>query len=233
MSTITTKNKLIPYALPFELFAKWLDEAKQVKGEKWPNAMTLATATKDGMPSARTILMQRHKVGAIGWYTNYNSRKGCEIEENPRAALLFYWNQLERQVRFEGKVIKASKEESDEYFATRPKESRIASIASQQSQVLEGGLEQLKQEVDQVRSQFVVKNDDKNNSNDDGGDVVLGDVPRPEDRMGMYWLIPSKIEFWQDGEWRLHKRDVYEIVENKTHGDEECLPGWKHYNLYP
>src|SRR3989338_4222968 len=159
MSSATTNKNHVDFAFPFKLFDKWFQDAKEAKGEVWPNAMSLATATPDGMPSCRTVLMQRHDIdrGRIAWYTNYTSRKGDEIESNPRAAVVFYWNKLQRQVRMEGDVVRGTKEESDEYFASRPRDSRIASIASSQSKILEGGTAQLNQEVAELKAKFQTK----------------------------------------------------------------------------
>lgn len=237
MSSSTTTLSIVEFAHPFTLFDKWFQEAKEAKGEVWPNALSLATATPDGIPSVRTVLMQRHEIGRVAWYTNYTSRKGEELDANPRAAILFYWNKLARQVRMEGTVVKGTKEESDEYFASRPRDSRIASIASAQSKVLEGGTAQLNAEVEEMKKKFRVEVDpDAQRQQKDGEDasenapvVQLLDVPRP-DHMGLFWLTPHKIEFWEEGAFRVHTRNVYDLVE--TDGDSKTK-AWKHYMLYP
>jgi pyridoxamine 5'-phosphate oxidase len=121
---------------PIDLFRRWFDEA-MASGSRLPDAMTLATATRDGKPSARMVLLKQVDGQGFVFYTNYRSRKGQELAENPRAALVSYWVQLDRQVRVEGEVERISAAESDEYFRTRPRESQLGAIASPQSEVIE------------------------------------------------------------------------------------------------
>jgi pyridoxamine 5'-phosphate oxidase len=223
-TTAKAAAAIFEFAHPFLLFDKWFTEAKNAQGEAWPNAMSLATSTPDGFPSCRVVLMQKHEIGRIAFYTNYTSRKGEELAANPRAAVVFYWNKLQKQVRMEGVVSKGTKEESDLYFASRPRESRIASIASKQSKILEGGKEQLAAEVMAVRKSFEEK---KEIENDEEEQVQLLDVTRPE-HMGLYWITPSKIEFWHEGEFRVHNRSVYDLFEQ-----EEGKKMWKQNMLYP
>src|SRR5947209_884211 len=122
---------------PFEQFHQWFTEALAAHLTE-PNAMTLATAAPDGQPSARMVLIKGYDARGFVWYTNYDSRKGGELERNPRAALVFYWAELERQIRIEGRVEHVTGEESDAYFQSRPHGSQIGAWASQQSQVIAG-----------------------------------------------------------------------------------------------
>jgi len=175
---------------PLNLFRRWFDEAI-ASGSRLPDAMTLATATKDGKPSARMVLLKQvHEQGFV-FYTNYNSRKARELDENPYAALVCYWVQLDRQVRVEGRVERVSATESDEYFRTRPRESQLGAIASPQSEVI-GGREFLERRFSDFEGMYRDRA-----------------VPRPA-HWGGYRLNPETIEFWQNREGRLHDRILYE-----------------------
>jgi len=175
---------------PIKQFSHWYDAA-WAAGIKLPDAMTLATATGNGKPSARIVLLKNVDQGGFVFYTNYDSRKGAELSDNPRAALVFYWTELDRSVRIEGRVSKISAEESDAYFATRPRESRLSSLASAQSRVL-SNREELDRRFEELRKQF------------DGRPI-----PRPE-QWGGYRLEPDAIEFWQQRYARLNDRILYE-----------------------
>ncbi|HEY6119837.1 MAG TPA: pyridoxamine 5'-phosphate oxidase, partial [Pyrinomonadaceae bacterium] len=122
-------------ATPFRLFETWFADAQLAEVEM-PEAMTLATASREGRPSARMVLLKGFDEGGFVFYTNYKSRKAAELEDNPYAALVFFWAQLEYQVRVEGTITRTSEEESDKYFQTRPRESQIGAIASPQSEVI-------------------------------------------------------------------------------------------------
>ena len=168
---------------PVELFQEWFDEARAA-GVDVPEAMTLATADAEGRPSARMLLLKGADERGFSFFTGYESRKGRELEANPRAALVFYWRPLGRQVRVEGTVRRLSAEESDAYWATRPPRSRAAAAASRQSEPIASRAE-LEAEFERLLP----------------GD----DVPRPE-RWGGYVLEPEAIELWQHRDDRLHDR---------------------------
>ena len=175
---------------PISLFEGWFSEAV-ASGIKLPEAMALATASRAGVPSVRMVLLRGLEDGRFAFFTNYESRKGRELDRNPRASLLFYWPSLERQVRIEGTVRKLTRRESSEYFQTRPRESQLAAWASAQSSVIPSR-EVLEAEFDRARTRFDGK-----------------EVPCPR-FWGGYQLIPNQIEFWQGREHRLHDRRCYE-----------------------
>ena len=172
------------------LFQRWLHEAKAV-GIHLAEAMTLATATPEGKPSARLVLLKGADERGFVFYTNYRSIKARELDSNPQAAMVFYWPQLERQVRVEGKVERTSAEESDAYFKTRPRDSQIGALASPQSDVI-ASREALQEKADQIEKLYKGR-----------------DVERPE-HWGGYRLHAERIEFWKGRPGRLHDRILYE-----------------------
>jgi pyridoxamine 5'-phosphate oxidase len=174
---------------PFTQFGAWFDEVAQADIRE-PNAMTLATATPDGRPSARMVLLKGVDARGFNFFTNYESRKGNELTANPRAALVFFWVQLERQVRVEGRVERLSTEESDAYFASRPEGSQLGAWASQQSAILpdRGPLEA---RYEELRAQYEGR-----------------EAPRPP-FWGGYRVVPETVEFWQGRVNRLHDRLRY------------------------
>jgi pyridoxamine 5'-phosphate oxidase len=174
---------------PFKQFEKWFEEAKAA-GIEEPNAMTLATATKDAKPSIRTVLLKGVDERGFVFYTNYESRKGRELAENPNAALCFHWQPLERQVSIMGMVEKVSREESEAYFRSRPLTSRYGAWASHQSEVIAGKTELLKRAAEMALK------------------YPTGDVPCPP-FWGGYRLLPDEIQFWQGQPSRLHDRFRY------------------------
>lgn len=175
---------------PLRQFARWFEEATAA-GEAEPNAMTLATSTADGRPSARVVLLKGIDANGFQFFTNTSSRKGDELSANPRAALVFFWPTLERQVRVEGRVEELTRAESAAYFVIRPRESRIGAWASQQSSLIPSR-EWLERAVAETTRRF--------------GD---GDIPLP-DQWGGYRVLPDQIEFWQGRENRLHDRILYQ-----------------------
>lgn len=193
---------------PHLLFASWLKEAEALEPND-PNAVTLATATPDGRPSARVVLLKGHDARGFVIYTNRQSRKGDELELNPRAALLFHWKSLRRQVRVEGAVSRVSDAESDAYWASRSRDSRLGAWASDQSRALDAR-ETFENRVEEARARF-----------------EDGDVPRP-DHWGGYRVAPERIEFWQDRAHRLHERRVF--TRRTADGADG---GWDLGMLYP
>jgi pyridoxamine 5'-phosphate oxidase len=171
---------------PLVTFHEWFEEARAA-GVEVPEVMTLATAGADGRPSARTLLLKSADERGFTFFTGYESRKGRELADNPRAALVFYWRPLGRQVRVEGAVRKLSQEESDAYWATRPLRSRAAAAASRQSEPIESR--------DALEAEFERQ-------------LALGEPPRPE-RWGGYVLEPELIELWQHRDDRLHERLMF------------------------
>lgn len=173
----------------------WFDDARKA-GIHNAEAMTLATTTARGIPAARIVLFKGMVRGGFAFYTNYGSRKAQELDSHPRAALVFHWDPLERQIRIEGRVTRCTPAESDKYFATRERGSQIGAWASHQSSEITGR-RQLERQVAEVEKRFA-------------GQIV----PRPE-FWGGYRVVPTRIEFWQGGEHRLHDRTVYALKAGK------------------
>jgi len=188
---------------PIEMFSDWLAEAERMEPAD-ANAMTLATATPDGAPSARMVLLKGADEAGFTFYTNLGSDKARELDANPLAALCFHWKSLKRQVRVSGRAERVDDAEADAYFSSRPRASRIGAWASKQSQSLESRFE-LEKRVAEYTAKFHV-----------------GEIPRPEFWSG-YRIVPDKIEFWSDQPFRLHERLVF----------SRAADGWTTETLFP
>ncbi|MGF6182451.1 pyridoxamine 5'-phosphate oxidase [Massilia sp. UYP32] len=188
---------------PIDQFTAWFEQALKAEVNE-PNAMSLSTVAANGRPSSRIVLVKQFDARGFSWYTNYDSKKGSDLRENSVAALLFFWSELERQVRIEGRVERTAPEESDRYFRSRPLKSRLSAIASKQSAPI-ASRAQLEQNYDVVAQ-------------------GAGEDPARPDNWGGYRLIPDRIEFWQGRRSRFHDRIVYERREDG---------GWTRQRLQP
>jgi len=188
---------------PFTLFDEWFAEARAGEPNE-PEAMAVATTGSDGQPSVRIVLLKAHGPAGFTFYTHEQSAKGEDLAENPRAALLFHWKSLCRQVRIEGRIERASDAEADAYFATRERDSQLGAWASDQSRPLESRAT-FERRFDEVKQRFAGQ-----------------DVPRPA-TWGGYRVVPDRIEFWTAREHRLHERRLF-----ARSGD-----GWSEGLLYP
>lgn len=189
---------------PFKQFQVWFDQALAAQLPE-PNAMTVATVTKSGNPRARVVLLKNFDERGFVFYTNYHSNKAQELADNPQAAIAFWWAELERQVRIEGRVLKVSDRESDEYFHSRPFNSRLGAWASEQSQVIESR-EVLEQSLQDLKTKYENQH-----------------IPRPP-HWGGFRVIPTAIEFWQGRPSRLHDRLLYSLLDDGSWQIERLSP---------
>lgn len=194
---VTSLSELI------DRFNQWLEEAEELEPND-PTAVALATASPDGQPSVRMVLLKAADERGFVIYTNYESQKGSELLANPKAAMCFHWKSLRRQVRIEGRIEQVAKEDADAYFSSRHRDSRIGAWASQQSRPMEDRFS-----LEKAVAKYALK-------------YAVGDIPRPD-----YWsgfrLVPEKIEFWRERPFRLHDRKVYKPSDQ----------GWHEEILYP
>lgn len=189
---------------PLTLFAAWFDEAERARNIL-PNAMAVATCGRDSRPSVRFVLLKQHDSRGFVFFSNYESRKGKEMEENPQVAAAMFWNDPRRQVRIEGHVIRLPEPESDAYFATRDRGSQVGAWASPQSRVISGPA-QLRSEIHALEESFSGQS-----------------IPRPGN-WGGYVIVPTRIEFWTEGQSRLHDRILYSRSENGAWSTERLAP---------
>jgi pyridoxamine 5'-phosphate oxidase len=189
---------------PITQFRLWFDAAV-ASGSRLPESMTLATATLEGKPSARVVLLKHVDAAGFVFYTNYRSAKAQELDQNPQAALVFYWVGIDRQVRVEGRVERVSAAESDEYFKTRPRESQLGALASPQSEVIESR-EVLEQRLRTLEREYQDR-----------------EVERPA-HWGGYRLKPDRIEFWENRPGRLHDRIAYDLQTDGSWSIKRLAP---------
>ncbi len=198
-------SKICDYSAPFQKFKEWFDEAQAHKEIIEPTAMCLSTVGEDNKPSSRMVLLKKYDERGFCFFTNLTSRKGRELKNNKNVALCLYWGALGRQIRIEGEIEKVSQKEADDYFASRRRGSQIGAWASKQSHAMrcwsdfERRLDEFTQEFDDLQ------------------------IPRPPFWSG-FRVKPQYIEFWQEGEFRIHKREVYKKLAND---------GWQVQMLYP
>jgi pyridoxamine 5'-phosphate oxidase len=192
------------FSEPFLRFESWLNEACANKNIIEPTAMCLSTVNESGAPSARMVLLKKFDSHGFCFFTNLNSRKASEIKVNSRVALCFYWGILGRQVRIEGKVEEASSQEADDYFASRRRESRIGAWASKQSQTM-NNWQEFDTRIAEIENKFAGQ-----------------DVSRPKFWSG-FRVVPNKVEFWEEGDFRIHRRTLYSL-ENKAWNVELIYP---------
>uniref|UniRef100_V5ICS0 pyridoxal 5'-phosphate synthase n=4 Tax=Ixodes ricinus TaxID=34613 RepID=V5ICS0_IXORI len=215
----TLLEKDLPTLNPIELFEKWFLEVKEGGLMYESNAVALSTTTKTGFPSSRMVLLKGYGPDGFVFFSNYNSRKGKELEENPNGSLLFYWDRHHRQVRVEGTVERTSADVSDKYFHSRPRDSQLSAAVSRQSHVIESRA-QLEEEYAALRE----KHSD-----------VFREVPRPVE-WGGFCLRPLRMEFWQGHSSRLHDRIVFRKVpqdEKPVPPTVAAAPGWHMERLAP
>jgi pyridoxamine 5'-phosphate oxidase len=192
---------------PFVQFRRWYDDA-EAHGQLHPDTMVVATSTPEGRPSARMVLLRGFDERGFCFYTNFESRKGDELTDNPQAAIALHWPEVQRQVRAIGRVERVADEEADAYWYARPRSSRISAWASAQSESI-GSRDELEIRAAEIEARF-----------------ADGDVPRPNG-WGGYRVVPDELEFWQQRDDRLHDRFLY------TRSDDRIGPDWQVVRLQP
>jgi pyridoxamine 5'-phosphate oxidase len=188
---------------PVAQFAKWFSEAMKAQVNE-PNAMSVATVGDDGRPTSRIVLIKQYDDTGFTWYTNYESLKGQQLAQNPHAALLFFWPELERQVRIEGRVQRTSSADSDKYYYSRPVKSQLAAIASRQSQPIASR--------DEMEANYAAV------------EAASGGQPQRPAHWGGYRLVPERVEFWQGRQSRFHDRIVYTLQADGSWRKERIQP---------
>lgn len=202
-----SKHKLLEGDLagdPFVQFQRWLSDVQAQNVTDW-QAMSLATATRDGRPSVRVVYLRGWDERGFLFFTNFDSHKGRELADNPHVAAVLYWKELERQVRIEGTIVRASDSESDTYFAGRPRESGIGAWASAQSEPLAD-----RATLERLTAEFEAK-------------FASGPIPRPPNWGGLR-IVPNSVEFWQGGVARLHDRLIYRRQPDAAWNIERLFP---------
>ncbi|MFC0131152.1 pyridoxamine 5'-phosphate oxidase [Massilia eurypsychrophila] len=198
-----TLNEADVAADPIDQFTAWFDQALAAEVHE-PNAMSVSTVGAGGQPSSRIVLIKQFDRRGFTWYTNYDSQKGQELAANPHAAILFFWSELERQIRIQGRVERTSAEESDKYFHSRPLKSRLAAIASVQSAPIDNRAA-LEENYEAVARQY-------------------GEAPPRPDNWGGFRLVPERIEFWQGRRSRFHDRIVYTLQPDGSWARQRLQP---------
>ena len=188
---------------PFEKFESWLKEA-QKKESSYPEAFSLSTLGEDSFPTSRTVLLKLHDRKKFTFFTNYNSKKSTDLFKHPKAHILFYWKETQKQIRIKGTIQKASKEVSDKYWEGRPLDSRLNTVLSQQSQSIPEGFD-YKKAFDELKAQHPES------------------IARPEHWGGLE-ITPNHFEFWEEGEFRWHKREVYSLTEGSVWQSDKLFP---------
>ncbi|KAF8770587.1 Pyridoxine-5'-phosphate oxidase like protein [Argiope bruennichi] len=205
---------------PITLFDKWFNDARKTEGIREANAVAVATADKNGKPSVRYVLLKSYNKEGFVFYTNYNSRKGQDITENPQVALVFYWEPLCRQIRIEGVAVKISEKESEEYFHTRAKDAQLAAVVSKHGNVIEN-------------KEILVKEKEELDRKYANESIV---IPKP-DYWGGYRIQPNTIEFWCGRSDRLHDRIKFRRPSTSEAPDEKLIhtgeDGWVYEYLSP
>ncbi len=191
---------------PFDIFKTWLEAAKELE-PSYPESFTLSTISQKGQPSSRTLLLRGLSDTHYTFFTNYNSKKGLEILFNPKASMLFYWKSIKKQVRIEGTCKPSSNEVSDEYWKNRPYESRLHAYVSEQSKKIELSKSEVNKKFKDTRTEYPI------------------DIPRQKN-WGGYDFIPNYFEFWEEGDFRWHKRVSFELDTNNKEN-------WLKNQLYP